>query len=103
MPQQTTKQLVQTWLLTLPVSTLLCLLVFPKRKLLIDATELTTYPEYIPWYYAPFHCENMPPWNEIYTGDPFCIAIDVRLVVLLPLAVSCLLTYMWCTQKTSRP
>ena len=95
MPKQTTTRLIQIWLFALPVSALLSVLFFPKRKLLVDATELATYPEYIPWYYVPFHCESMPPWDQISSGSPFCMAVDVRLVVLVPFAIACLLVAGW--------
>lgn len=48
-----------------------------------------------PWYYIKIHCKDMYTGAVEYLGGPFCIAVDIRLMMLLPIAVIVLGSALW--------
>lgn len=40
-----------------------------------------------PWYYTKVHCKDMYTGVVEYTGGDFCIAVDLRLMLLFPIAI----------------
>lgn len=46
-----------------------------------------------PWYYLKFHCTEMYP--GVSWSHPFCFAADLRIFLLIPLAVVCIGCVMW--------
>lgn len=71
-----------------------------KRLMLVDLQKLgeeaVANP---PWYYAKMHCSDM--YSAVQWGGDFCIAIDLRLVALLPIAIFTLGIglFMWLDRK----